>query len=264
MGCREDAQDGRAGAPAPDAVPHRRFGALRRLVPRAFHPWARALRKLLFDTRPRDEPFRTVFTYTLVHLERQRHLHALARRVVDEGIPGALVECGVADGGSAALLGHATAGASPVRELHLFDSWQGLPPATSRDGRGAGAWSGDVVGSPRRVRRVLGRLGVATERVHFHPGWFEQTFATAQVESVALLHLDADFHDPTELALAHWWPRLSPGAWVQVDDYDALPGCRAAVDAFLAEHAGVELETLRGRVNVRFFRKPPGAASGRS
>jgi len=243
--------------PRPTGPPPRRWTLLRSLVPRRLHPWARWLRKSL-GPRPAEEPWRSVHSHTLVHPERQRHLVALARSVVAAGVPGALVECGVLDGGTAALLGHATADAAPPRALHLFDSWEGLPPATDEDGPGAQAWAGHVVGSPRRVARVLRRLGVEPGRVHVHRGWFADTFAVSGVEQVALVHLDADFHDSVKLALEHWWPRLSPEGVVQVDDYDDLPGCRAAVDAFVASHADAVLRTAGERVRVRWLEKARG------
>jgi O-methyltransferase len=238
----------------PAGPPPRRWNRLRRLLPRRLHPLARWLRKSL-GVRPAEEPWRSVHAYTLVHPERQRHLVQLARRVVRDGVEGDLVECGVLDGGTAALLGHATAGARPPRLLHLFDSWEGLPAPSAEDGEGAAAWAGSVVGSPRRVARVLRLLGVDPARVRVHRGWFADTFAAAGVERVALLHLDADFHDSVLLALEHWWPRLSPGGVVQVDDYDDLPGCRVAVDAFVARHGDATLRAAGEQVPVRWLLK---------
>jgi hypothetical protein len=77
-----------------------------------------------------DEPYKSVFPYTQVHEIRQHNLVRLANLVVEDGVPGAIVECGVLDGGTAALMAWGSRNARPPREVHLFDAWEGLPETT--------------------------------------------------------------------------------------------------------------------------------------
>ena len=114
-------------------APEQNYRTLRRFIPRAMQPLARGMRRRLFDSgRPNDEPFRTVYPYTQVHRRRQENLLRLAQDIDAKKVPGAVVECGVLDGGTAALMAFGTAQSS--REIHLFDSWQGLPATTEKDG----------------------------------------------------------------------------------------------------------------------------------
>jgi O-methyltransferase len=79
-----------------------------------------------------------------------------------------------------------------------------------------------VVGSPVRVIAVMKKLKVARERVNFHVGWFDQTFLKVNVSQVALAHIDCDFYEPTKICLDKWYQALSPGGFMQFDDYDAF------------------------------------------
>ena len=80
-------------------------------------------------------------------------MQRLARDIEANNLPGAIVECGVLDGGTAALMASETAKSG--REVHLFDSWQGLPKTTEKDGEDAKVWEGECVGSPSRVKKVM-------------------------------------------------------------------------------------------------------------
>jgi O-methyltransferase len=186
-----------------------------------------------------DEPYRSVYPFTVTSLWRQRNLFYLAQTVDREDISGAVVECGVLDGGTAALmaLGTTTSG----RDVHLFDAWLGLPPTTFAEGPASGVWTGQVVGSPRRVQAVMRTLAVPASRVHLHRGWFHETFPRADVPDVALLHIDCDFYEPTRLCLERWYPRVAPGGWIQFDDYSEFEGAYQAVNEFLAVHPELSL-----------------------
>ena len=240
-----------------DCAPRQSWRWLRPFLPKRLQPFLRGLRKRyqrLFLKL--DEPYRSVFPYTQSHPVRQQSVVRLARLVVDQGVPGHFVECGVLDGGTAALAAWASAHGDPVREVHLFDAWRGLPGTTSEDGDVAVAWTGQVVGSPNRVLALMKTMGVARERVKLHRGWFHETFPTTHVAPVAFCHVDCDFYEPTKLCLEKWWPALSPGGYMQFDDYEAFSGCRKAVDEFLAAHPEVKLETTGDTAHAFFLRKP--------
>jgi len=48
--------------------------------------------------------------------------------------------------------------------------------------------------------------------------------------------MDADLDVPTAAGLDFFWPRMPPGGFVVVHDYNAWPGARLAVDRFLDGH----------------------------
>ncbi len=72
---------------------------------------------------------------------------------------------------------------------------------------------------------------------------------------LALLHLDMDVREPTELALQLLWDRVVPGGLLVLDDYGTVAGETEAVDSFLAGR-GLRLEKLPHYVVPAFVRKP--------
>lgn len=238
-------------------APPQKYGWLRKVLPKRLQPALRGMRKW-WEQRglQLEEPYATVYPFTQASPSRQENLARLAQMIEDESIPGSIVECGVLDGGTAGLMAHFTK--TSGRPVHLFDAWQGLPRTTAEDGEGARVWEGQVVGSPQRVVRLMSRLGIDPARVHYHVGWFHETFEPARdaVGSIALLHIDCDFHDPVQLCLQAWYPAVASGGFIQFDDYDSFIGCRRAVDAFLADHPKLHLEEFGSRGTAYFLRKP--------
>jgi len=236
-------------------APRQSYQLIRKLIPRKMQPLLRGLRKRWQTERfKREEPYRSVFPYTQMSYARQQNLVRLAKELEEKEIPGAVVECGVLDGGSAALMAWATSDSG--RSVHLFDAWEGLPETTSEDGTAAKDWVGEVVGSPKRVARIMDKLGVAQDRVHFHVGWFDDTFPKADVSEVALANIDCDFFAPTKLCLDKWYPLLAQGGYMQFDDYSSFQGCRQAVNEFLSHHPETELQTYGTQGCAYFIQKP--------
>jgi O-methyltransferase len=102
------------------------------------------------------------------------------------------------------------------------------------------------------------KLEIERERPKYHEGWFHETFESTapSIGAIALLHVDPDMYEPVRLSLATWYPKLSPGGFVQFDDYEAFVGCKRAVDEFLQAHPSLSLETFgRGGGRAYFLRK---------
>jgi O-methyltransferase len=232
-------------------APEQTYAFLRKLMPKRLQPFVRGFRKRMQRPSTLAEPYRSVFNFTQAHPVRQQNLMRLATQIEANNVPGAVVECGVLDGGTAALMAFGTV--SSGREVHLFDSWEGLPATSEKDGD-AGMWAGEVVGSQRRVVSIFKTLNINTSRVTFHRGWFEETFPKAKIEQIALLHIDADFYDSVHLSLRTWEPHVSPGGYIQIDDYSAFIGCRRAVDEYLVMHPDLKLETFK---DVAFYIQKP-------
>jgi O-methyltransferase len=187
---------------------------------------------------------------TMTSFERCRALWNLSRMLVRKKVPGAFVECGVWLGGSIGLIGLAVQSLSEDRELHLFDSFEGLPEPGPNDGEKAREYSGGrsegrlspisrCEATLEQVRRFLfERLKLDSGQVQFHVGWFQQTVpATAnQLKPLAMLRLDGDWYESTRICLEYLYPKLSPGGIVILDDYYCWEGCRKATDEFRKAH----------------------------
>jgi O-methyltransferase len=238
----------------PDA-PSQSLQWLRPLIPKRLQPTLRGIRKRWNRSRMKlDEPFYSVYPFTLASLPRQHSLFQLAAEIERNGVSGALVECGVLDGGMSGLMAYATVPSG--RPIHMFDSWQGLPDSTDEDKASGKRWAGQALGSRSRVRQCMNILKIDPARLHFHVGWFHETFPAVDIGEIALLHIDCDFFAPTKLCLDTWYPKLVSGGFVQLDDYDEFIGCRTAVDAFLAKHPALRLEYFGMGGRACYLRKP--------
>lgn len=161
---------------------------------------------------------------------RLRALWDSTLAVIEQGVPGAIVECGCATGGSAALLGMAAAGR---RDFYLFDSFQGLPEPSERDPDRAKAqkFVGHCRGTQTQVEGFLAECGVTATIV---AGMYADTLPAPEPRTVAVLHVDCDFHDAVRACLDAFYDRVSPGGRIHIDDYGHWAGCKAATDQFLA------------------------------
>lgn len=181
-------------------------------------------------------------------------MHDIARDVARRGIKGDIVECGVWNGGSLALLAAAMGG---DRIAWAFDSFEGLPPPSAEDPEIVrSSWfAGWNVGSPARVAEAWARCGLPKERLHVVPGWFEETFPRSEIPAIAVLHIDADWHDSVLLCLERWFDRVEKGGVVILNDWNLYAGADKAVADFLGRRApGTEVRPL-SRIGG-YFQKP--------
>jgi predicted O-methyltransferase YrrM len=178
--------------------------------------------------------------------ERIASVILATKHVVHHQIPGAIVECGVWRGGStmAAALALQELGENN-REIHLYDTFEGMPEATAQDvaingepaeqllarePRGTGIW---CYAGLEDVQRNLRATRYPETRVHYIRGKVEETIPNHLPEAIALLRLDTDWYSSTRHELLHLYPRLQPGGIMIIDDYGHWQGARKAVDEYL-------------------------------
>lgn len=181
--------------------------------------------------------------YTMVPEARLHSLFRLARRVCTTDVPGNFVECGVAAGGSSALLA-AVVRRYSTRERHVysFDTFEGMPEPTAEDVHGdvhaeeTGWGTGTCAAPEESLLAICSELGVA-DIVRPVKGLFGETLpaARAEVGEVAFLHMDGDWYESTRDILQNLYDALHPQALVQADDYGFWRGCRKAMEEFQAE-----------------------------
>jgi len=180
-----------------------------------------------------DELFALVQANTYCDYETLKSLARLARLVDEAKIEGDFVECGTYKGGSAAVIAHYM---KAHRHLWLYDSFQGLPPATEVDGADAQEWTGKCYGTETEVLELMKAAGVPENRFTLMKGWFNETFKEHLPEKVAFLHCDADWYDSVLLVLETFYPRMENGAVIVLDDFGAWEGCREAFYDFCQKH----------------------------
>lgn len=227
-------------------------GSWKRLLYLAYLPLRRALgaagvelvRRAEFDPElradGRDHPPNAE---TMIGLRRLDNIQACLTDVLEQDVPGDLIETGVWRGGASIFMrGALEAYGDRERTVWVADSFQGLPkPDAQRYPRDEGdpLWRFRELAVPvEEVQRNFERFGLLDDRVRFLVGWFKDTLPDAPVERLSLIRLDGDMYESTSVALESLYPKLSPGGFVIVDDY-GVPGARAATDDFRADH-GIE------------------------
>jgi O-methyltransferase len=179
---------------------------------------------------------------TMVGLRRLDSLQDCIIAVLEEDIPGDLVEAGVWRGGCGIFMRAVlSAFGDGGRAVWLADSFEGLPnPSPHEYPRDAGdphwQFTPYLGVSLETVKANLQRYELLDDRVRFLPGWFRDTLPTAPIEHISVLRLDGDMYESTHQALAALYPKVSPGGFVIIDDYGVLPNCRLAVEDFRAAH----------------------------
>lgn len=196
--------------------------------------------------------------YTMVRNRNLLNLYRMARYLNRSALPGAIVECGVWNGGSAAMMTAACRDTGFARDLWLFDSFEGLPRPTQNDNQTERThyFEGWNKGSIENVERIFRKLDLPLDKVNFVKGWFDQTLPNATVPQIALLHIDADWYDSVSTVLNQLYDRITPGGYVVLDDYDFWEGCNRAVHDFL-DSRGIPraaLHTVGGM--GAYFQKP--------
>ena len=177
---------------------------------------------------------RVVQPYTMVDYSRLIILYGLAREVIAKGIEGDIVECGICNGGSAALL------AAVIRDyqnykLFLYDTFEGISPSGLKDSPFADKFEGKFKGSIEAVTEVLRRVRFPLERVVIRKGLFKDTFNEPLSQKFALLHIDTDWYDSVLCSLQTFYPKVSKGGIIILDDFGYWEGAREAFYDFCKE-----------------------------
>jgi len=210
-----------------------------------------------------EEVLRVVQPYTMLSRERLLSLYHLARRVCRENLPGNFVECGVAAGGSSALLAFVAKKHSRTpRFVYACDSFAGLPAPTSEDlhdgtpAAEAGWGAGSCAAPESSLLEVCAKLGVS-DLIRPVKGFFDETLPRHRdgFGMVALLHLDGDWHHSTRAILHHLYDRVLNDGIIQVDDYGFWAGCRKALHESEAQR-GLRFALEKIDSTGVWFRKP--------
>jgi O-methyltransferase len=174
------------------------------------------------------------------------HVLMELERVVRAGVPGHVVELGCFQGTTTIMMRRLLdALRQDDRELHVYDSWQGVPAPTSEDKP-----IGDVplfeegfCMTPRKVfDKNFERSGLRPS--HVHSGWFSAIPDAEYPSSIAFAFFDGDMYSSIIDSFNKVYAKLSSGARVVIDDYEweLLPGVKKACEVFLRDKPEREAE----------------------
>lgn len=242
--------------PAADRLAYeRRMRDLRYLEPETF---ATIVQHKIEGTSFKRRPAR--FAHTMVGLRRLDNLEYCAASVIENGVAGDFVECGVLQGGASIFLrALQVAYGEESRRTWVCDSFTGPPPPTDDADRELAAgfneaaepWLAATVQSVRDNFRMYDLL---SDHVRFVEGLFAESLPHAPIERIAILRLDVGLYDATTDVLEHLYDKVSPGGFLVIDDYNVYEPCRRAVDDFRARR-GDTVPMRRADWNSAYWQK---------
>jgi hypothetical protein len=199
-------------------------------------------------TAAEAEIYQQVQPYTMTSTERVLASIRAVDHVVENGIGGDIVECGVWRGGSMMAMAYALLRRGETgRTLYLYDTFSGMSAPTPRDVQFDGAPADVLLASSGRdtyiwgvaaldeVRRNLETTGYPMDKVRFVLGPVEETIPQTISQSIAILRLDTDWYESTRHELVHLYPSLCGGGILIVDDYGHWRGSKEATDEYFAQ-----------------------------
>lgn len=214
------------------------------------------------------DAIKKVMKFTMTSVERLYALRKSVEYIVKNEIPGDFVECGVWRGGSSMMAAMTFKEMKSLRDLHLFDTFEGMTAPTINDvsitGQTAEAqlkteskadptsvW---CVASLDEVKANLASTGYPKDLVHFHKGMVESTIPQNSPSQISILRLDTDWYESTRHELEHLYSRLSVGGVLIIDDYGHWQGARKATDEFFLSKASPILLNrvdYTGRIGIK-------------
>jgi len=154
-------------------------------------------------------------------------------------VPGDFVECGVHTGILSGTVGHWTGFHKRAdRTMWLLDTFDGLPEEQLSEGERALGLQG--YNAQYRNQNTLSDITAKFRdwpNVRIVPGAVPGTLAQVTAGRVAYLSIDMNMALPEIAAATHFWPKISPGGIVLLDDYNWMGHIhqKRAFDAFAAE-----------------------------
>ncbi|SII63911.1 Methyltransferase MtfD [Mycobacteroides abscessus subsp. abscessus] len=139
-------------------------------------------------------------------------------------VKGDFVECGVSYGFLSSAIMEYLDWDRLGKTFYLLDTFAGLDPRfVSAGERNAGA----LEKSDKLVKNGMYVSSVDSVKANFAQwknqrvivGAVPETLAEVDTDAVAFLHIDMNCAPPEVETLRYFWPRLSPGAFVLLDDY---------------------------------------------
>lgn len=149
-------------------------------------------------------------------------------------IKGEIAEVGVFRGGSAKLICEA----KENKELHLFDTFEGLPDLNQVD-------------SPKKFHKnqfsssfdeVKDYLK-SYQDVYFYKGLFPSTAGPITDKRFSFVHLDVDLYESTLECIKFFYSRMEKGGILISHDYRYAPGVKKAFDEFFNDKPEPVIET---------------------
>ncbi len=216
---------------------------MRRILPRSAKERLRAMARVLLglDIRFANSWEFDIRRYELdaTHIRRFFHFEYLLKQIDD--VEGHIVECGVGPGRSVFAFSIITQTLTRPRQIWGFDTFKGILPPSTEDGKSNAHKTGWWNHPRRQVVELLQFNGIdqsfITDNIKLVPGEFSESLPVYDGGPIALLHLDIDFYESYKTALESLYCHVAPGGIIAFDEYlkPVWPGATQAIEEFFAD-----------------------------
>lgn len=155
-------------------------------------------------------------------------------------LPGDVAEVGVYKGGSAYTICHHTS-----KHVYLFDTFEGMPEVSSKDNHHKKGDFSDT--SVDKVKELL--KGFETKAAVIQGVFPQDKGYLVEDETFSFVHLDVDIYTSVRDCLGFFYPRMSPGGVILLDDYNepCCLGAKQAADEFFQDKPEKVLPTVESQ-----------------
>ncbi len=182
---------------------------------------------------------------TMIGMKRIENLEFCITDVMERNVEGDFIETGVWRGGATIFM------KAMLKALHdtdrtvwAADSFEGLPRPNKEkykaDEFDEHYKAAELAVSLETVQRNFKKYDLLDDRVKFLKGWFKDTLPTAPITKLAIVRLDGDMYESTMDGLVNSYPKLSVDGYLIIDDWNAVQGCKKAVEDYRAAHGIAE------------------------
>jgi len=192
--------------------------------------------------------FETIQRFTFTTPAMLLALDSAIRYIVDNEVPGDIVECGVWRGGTLQAAALLTQQLDHSRHIWGYDTFSETWESPSANDALTSApevdlsqltefasESIDPLVSEEAVTRLLLATGVPEPQIHLVKGLVQETLAQEKPQQISLLRLDTDLYDSTRVELQELYDLVAPGGVIILDDYAKFTGPTKALHEFLNE-----------------------------
>ena len=178
--------------------------------------------------------------FTLISKERLRNLYKACNNFKNTNY--SFVECGVAKGGSLAMIKFAS---GKNNKIFGLDSFEGMPPITNEDigdyNKSCplthfGKVGDNLSGGINNVYKTFNCLNLDMMNVNLIKGFFQDTLQIQEnidnIGEIAVLRLDGDWYESTKICLEKLYDKVIDGGIIIIDDYGHFIGAKMATDEF--------------------------------
>ncbi len=196
--------------------------------------------------------------------------------IVQNKIPGSIVECGVWKGGSVATFLYQLIEHNDIsRDVYLFDTFAGMSEPSAHDMKNKNKNKNNSYMIEKHknlqkethnlwcyapldvVKETMKNTKYPSNKINYIKGKVEDTLPgnSVSIKKIAILRLDTDFYESTKVELENLYPKVSSGGMVILDDYGVWQGVRKAVDEYFVKN---DISVVLNYIDKprRYFIKP--------